>query len=164
MNTKLRYSTLLILTKNINGKPSQVCLALKKRGFGKDRWNGVGGKPNGEDKSIEDTAIREAKEEINIIPKNLEKIAEMTFIFPLNAEWNQLVHVYKTDSWEGEPIETEEMRPQWFRINDIPFNQMWSDDKLWFPYFLNGKLFKARFVFGEGDKLTEQKIEEVDKL
>ena len=41
---KLRDSTVIYLIKKSHGETTEICLAMKKRGFGKDRWNGVGGK------------------------------------------------------------------------------------------------------------------------
>ena len=41
---KLRDATLVFLIKRSQGKISEICLAMKKRGFGMNRWNGVGGK------------------------------------------------------------------------------------------------------------------------
>ena len=46
---------------------------MKKSGFGQGRFNGVGGKPEG-DENIHDTAIRETKEEINVAPKKSDFI------------------------------------------------------------------------------------------
>ena len=97
-------------------KGDEVLLAMKKRGFGKGRWNGVGGKPDEKEK-LDDCAIRETKEEINIDATKLHKVASLKFYFPhepLNKDWNQEVVVYSIDEWEGHPKETEEMKPKWF--------------------------------------------------
>ena len=39
------------------------------------------------------------------------------------------------------------MRPKWFHIDKIPYNQMWSGDKYWLPLLLNGKFFRGEFYF-----------------
>ncbi len=170
----MRDTTLLFLikksgAKNGLGQITDICLAMKKRGFGMGRWNGSGGKCNiGE--SIEDATIRETKEEIgvNISADNnyadLHKVAELTFIFANKSEWDQLVHVYFAEKWDGEPIESEEMRPVWFKIKDIPFKEMWPDDPFWLPKVIDGNMVKAKFRFGNGDAILEQKVEVVDKL
>ena len=44
-------------------------------------------------------------------------------------------------------ISCAEMRPQWFDHKDIPFDNMWVDDRIWFPYMLAGKKFDAFFTF-----------------
>ncbi|HAM37373.1 TPA: hypothetical protein DCP42_01480, partial [Patescibacteria group bacterium] len=65
----LRQSTLCFLIRD-----DEILLAMKKRGFGKDRWNGVGGKPDGEETILE-TAIRETQEEIEVTPNDMEVVA-----------------------------------------------------------------------------------------
>lgn len=154
---KLRNATLVFLIKKDKDTVSHVCLALKKRGFGINRWNGVDGKVEG-DESIEDAAIRETKEEINVEVKNLEKVAELSFYFPHNVSWNQMVHVYFALDWIGEPEESEEMRPDWFKVNELPFKNMWPDDIYWLQDVLRGKLVRASFVFGKEDVVQNKEI------
>lgn len=157
----LRQATLCFLIKE-----NQILLALKKRGFGKDKWNGVGGKPNpGED--IEATAIRETQEEIGVTPKNLKKVATLNFYFPKDLEkqgWNQQVCVFLVDSWEGEPVESEEMKPSWFKLDKIPHKEMWADDIHWLPKVLEGKLLKANFFYKNNEDLQDFEINEENIL
>ena len=155
---KLRDSTLCFLVKE-----DQVLLAMKKRGFGKDRWNGVGGKLNlGE--TIKQAAVRETKEEIEVIVRRIEKVAVLDFYFPNDLEWNQRVSVFMAKKWNGEPLETEEMAPKWFIINKLPFESMWPDDIYWLPQVLNGKKIKAEFLFGGNDTLLDYKVSQVKNL
>ncbi len=58
-----------------------------------------------------------------------------------------------------EPQETEEMRPQWFSIDEIPFDEMWPDDRYWFPWFLKQQKFHGKFSFDHDGKLVDQHIE-----
>lgn len=160
---KLRDATLLFLIRRSQGRVAEICLAMKKRGFGVNRWNGVGGKIKG-DETIEEAAIRETKEEIGVEIKKMDKIAELSFYFPHNQLWNQLVHVYFSDEWKGEPIESEEMNPKWFSANGLPFTDMWPDDEFWVPHVLKGNLLKGMFKFAEGDVISDKKIEIVKEL
>lgn len=127
-----------------------ILLGMKKRGFGKGRWNGFGGKLS-EGESIEQAAIRELREEIGIHTKELalKKVAEITFVFPTKQEWSQRCHVYLVHSWAGQEQESEEMLPQWFQKSQIPFESMWPDDPLWLPHVLTGKFIKAEFCMKE---------------
>ena len=159
----VRNSTLVFLIKKSStGKMTDICLAMKKRGFGKGRWNGVGGKQS-EGEAIEDTAHREAHEEIGVNLTDLNKVAELEFRFPLNPEWDQCVHAYTAHTWSGEPIESEEMKPAWFSVEKIPFDTMWPDDIFWLPRIIESPhaRIKARFVFGEKDSIQKQEIVEV---
>ena len=159
----MRNATLLFLIKKSEGRISEICLAMKKRGFGAGRWNGVGGKPL-EGERIEETTIREAKEEIGIHAKSINKIAELSFSFPHKPDWNQTVHTYFSEEWEGEPTESEEMNPKWFNIKEIPFSEMWPDDILWLPQVIGGNLLKGEFIFNEGDVIKDYKVEIVKLL
>jgi len=154
MNKKLL--TLCMIHKN-----NKVLLGMKKRGFGEGRWNGFGGKVE-KGESIEESVMREIKEEVNIVPQDLKKRAIFDFTFDGDDEILQ-VHFFSATEFDGEPIETEEMRPQWFNENEIPFNDMWPDDKLWFPLFLSGKNFKGAFHFKDHNTILSQRIEEVDE-
>jgi len=158
----LRKSTLLFLVRRDEetGEVSDVCLAMKRRGFGEGRWNGAGGKCElGE--SVEDAVRRETEEEILVSPGEITQVAELEFRFPHEPDWDQLVHVFLAEDWEGEPGESEEMSPEWFGIHDIPFDDMWPDDPFWLPRVLDGESLRARFVFGEGDEILEQDIKAV---
>lgn len=136
--------------------PVRVLLGMKKRGFGAGKYNGFGGKiENGE--SIEGAAIRELEEESGIRVKNngLKYAAKLTFIFPYKAEWDQVVHVYVATQWQGEPRESEEMKPQWFAANALPFKEMWADDEHWLPLVLNGQQLNGSFTFKEDNETLE---------
>jgi 8-oxo-dGTP pyrophosphatase MutT (NUDIX family) len=159
----MRNATLVLL---INKKDNEICLGMKKRGFGASRWNGFGGKVK-ENESIEDAAIREIFEEtsneeftsgIKIQKENLNKVALLTFIFPHQTEWNQQVHVFLVEDWEGEAEESEEMRPKWFKLDAIPYKDMWTDDIYWLPKILKGEKVNARFSFNENDDLINSEI------
>jgi 8-oxo-dGTP diphosphatase / 2-hydroxy-dATP diphosphatase len=131
---------------------------MKKRGFGEGRWNGTGGKVR-EGEAIEAAAIREAQEELGLDIQGLAKVAELSFTFPHQPDFDQVVHVYLSDSWSGEPTESDEMRPQWFQADSIPYAEMWSDDVLWLPHVLEGAKLRGAFTFAPGDRVAASKVE-----
>lgn len=140
----------------------RILLAMKKRGFGKDRWNGAGGKLEpGE--TPEEAGIRECQEEIGITPLELDKVAYHEFVFP-NGTTNVVTYVYVCRAWDGKPTETDEMAPQWFDINDIPYDTMWQDDILWLPAVLHGNKLRCRFTFDERDHMLDARINLVEDL
>ena len=153
MNSPTKQATLLFLIED-----NKILLAMKKRGFGRGRWNGVGGKPEG-DESIKQTAIRECTEEIGVVPKTFKQVACLNFFFPADkADWNQQVLVYFCTKWQGEPIETDEMKPSWFSIKNIPYDDMWKDDKYWLPKVIRGNFVDADFTFDDNDDVQEQNV------
>lgn len=161
---KLRDATLIFLVRKIQGEITDICLAMKRRGFGSGRWNGVGGKVELQDRTIEECAKRETKEEIGVTVMSLRKVAELTFYFLDNPAWDQLVHVYLCERWDGMPTESSEMKPMWFTVSDIPYFKMWPDDKFWLPNVLKGDQLKGSFKFGENDAIIEKEVNIVDDL
>ena len=124
---------------------NRILLAMKKRGFGAGKWNGVGGKlETGE--TVEEAAKREAWEEIGVTITDMEKFGVIDFTFQEGSDPME-VHIFKVNQFDGAPAETEEMKPEWFDVDKIPFADMWPDDQYWLPLLLQGKKFRGRFLF-----------------
>lgn len=139
----------------------RILLALKKRGFGEGKYNGVGGKIK-ENETPEEAMIREAKEEIDCIPIEFEKMGEVEFLEFYNGEKSKLkFHLYVATKWEGTPKETEEMKPYWFNLDEIPYDKMFKDDTYWLPLILENKKINAKFEFDEEWNLINKEIEEL---
>jgi len=151
-----------LLTLIIIHQHPKILLGMKKRRFGAGKWNGFGGKVASGEK-MEEAARRELREEACIEAGPLQKMGVIDFEFPGNSEALQ-VHVFRSESFVGEPMESEEMRPKWFHVDDIPFDDMWSDDRYWMPLFLEGKKFRGRFSFDESDEILEKDLQEVDEI
>lgn len=153
-----------VTTLTLFRKENRILLAMKKRGFGAGRWNGAGGKvESGE--TIEESMIRESQEEVGLTPTSSEKVAIHDFI---NVDsdgkpYHIMVHVFICTQWQGEPAETEEMKPQWFTISAIPYDNMWQDDLFWLPQVLRGKKLQTVFEFDKDDNVLSAKIDFVSK-
>jgi mutator protein MutT len=155
----MKQTTLLILKRN-----HELLLAMKKRGFGVGKWNGVGGKVEAGE-SIEQALLRECEEEIGIKPTAYHKVAIHMFTYPQNGETlQQEMHVFLSDQWEGEPEETEEMAPRWFPIAEIPYDHMWDDDALWLPLILRSKKLQCSFTADEETNMLSAHIDIVEDL
>lgn len=123
-------------------KGSRILLGMKKRGFGANKYNGFGGKVKpGE--TVYEGAVRECVEESGLKPVKLEKMADIDF----GLSYRQLMHVYVCREWEGEVSESDEMKPVWFDMDKIPYENMWKDDIYWLPLILQNKKIKAKFIF-----------------
>lgn len=149
----MRNTTLCFLVKE-----NKVLLAMKKRGFGAGKWNGVGGKV-AEGESIEDAAARETNEEIGVMINacDLRHHGSIKFSFDGgNPDWAQEVHIFITDKWKGEPAESEEMKPQWYAHHELPFESMWIDDQHWLPKVLAGQKIKGEFLFNKDGSAIER--------
>jgi len=140
-----------------------VLLGMKKRGFGVGRWNGFGGKANpGE--TLEENVIRELKEECGIMAKDIKKKAVLNFFFEYEPLEYIEVNIFGIYDFAGEPVESEEMKPKWFRIDEIPYGKMWPDDIYWHHLFFSGKNFKGNFFFKDFDTIIRHELEETDAL
>ncbi|GEM_PF-220210 len=134
----------------------RVLLGMKKRGFGANRWNGFGGKVEAGE-TVEDAAIRECCEEAGVEVQEMDDVGILDFEFSNGALLE--VHLFRVLKFSGEPIESEEMKPQWFFIKDIPYVHMWPDDIYWLSHVLYGKHIRGKFFFGEGDVITDYSLE-----
>ncbi len=136
-------------------KSEKVLLAMKKVRFGKGRWNGMGGKVHPEE-TPKQAAMREVKEEVGLDVTLNNPVGTLTFHNSSKGDWT--VHVFATDQFSGVERETEEMQPQWFNIDNVPYNQMWDDDKLWYPHLFKRQPFRAEFWFGPEEKVIRHEI------
>ena len=129
---------------------------MKKRWFGEGKWNGAGGKVETWETIIE-SASRELQEEtgIEIAPEKLETRGILHFRFSWKPEWDQDVNVFVSQGYAGGFEETEEMRPEWFDTDKIPFDTMWEDDIYWLPRVIEGESVEFEFHFGEDGCIEE---------
>ena len=125
-------------------KDGKVLLIHKKRGLGAGKINAPGGKVE-QGETAEAAVVRELKEEIGAKPVGLEFRGLLEFVN--NRTINSLCYVFVANGLDNEPVETDEAAPAWFDVQDLPYEQMWEDDRLWLGHVLSGKTVLARFEF-----------------
>lgn len=140
----------------------EVLLGLKKRGFGQGRMNGVGGKVE-PDETIEEAAVRETEEEIGVKVTKYEKVVEIAFddLYYKGVPERNVMYGFIATEWEGEPTETDEIKPEWVKIADLDYDKMWVDDRHWLPQVLEGKKVQAWFHFKEDDTFDDYWVDEI---
>ncbi len=145
-------------------KDGKILLAEKKRGFGVGLFNGVGGKLEpGE--TVEQAMIRETQEEINVTPINYKKVAVINFdMFHKGEPTLEEMHVYIANDFIGTPDETEEMKPQWFDMDKIPYEKMFAADRIWMREVFNNKKLTGNVKFDKDFNLLEYNFNEVENV
>lgn len=144
--------TLCFLIRELADGKKQICLAEKKRGFRTGRWNGSGGKLEGNE-SIEQCIRRETFEELRV------RIIDLKFVGCVvhnNPDIVYVVHTFICTKWNGEPEETEELRPYWVDLDSIPYEKMGVTSIRWLPHVLEGRMLNAFFYYVDGQVTGEQ--------
>jgi 8-oxo-dGTP diphosphatase len=151
----MKRATLSFLIRR--GETDSVLLGLKKRGFGRGKWNGFGGKLEpGE--TAREAAAREIAEECGLVvyPEDLTPAGRVTFFFPSQPAFDHDVALFAATAWQGEVCETEEMKPAWFPVHDLPLSAMWRDDAHWLPHVLAGSQVEAEFAFADDGETIQR--------
>ena len=103
-----------------------------------------------------DCAIREVQEELLVTPLELTECGCLYFQF--TDDYSIHVTVFRAADLEGQPTETEEAIPLWFKVDEIPYSEMWADDILWLPKLLAGEPIGGRFLFSD-DRMIDYELD-----
>lgn len=132
----------------------RVLLIHKKKGLGAGKINAPGGRIEAGE-TPEFAAIREVQEELLVTPTGVKKAGELMFQFTDGFSIHGFVFTAK--ACDGTPQETAEATPLWVPLNQIPYDRMWADDRIWIPWMLAGKPFVGRFVF-DNDTMLDSEV------
>jgi len=145
----MKQCTLWIIVQNW-----KILLGMKKVRFWAGKWNGPGGKVDVWE-TIEECMQRETFEEfgISINTQTMKKVWVFDWINKANQDQNHIVNIFMITDFTGTPVESEEMKPEWFDIDKIPYHEMWEDDKIWLPRVLNGEYIEYEFIYGLDGKI-----------
>jgi 8-oxo-dGTP diphosphatase len=147
----MKIATLAIILNN-----GKVLLGYKKKGeIGTGTINGPGGKKE-EAETLIECLVRETLEEVGIhlSPMHLVETAIITFHAGGIPDFK--VHVFRTEVFSGKPIETKDMIPEWYDIDDLPLDRMLESDQEWFTRAINGERFNANVYYKERAKSFEK--------
>ncbi len=125
----------------------QVLLGLKKTGFGTGRIVTLGGKIEpGETPAA--AAVREVREESGIFveEKDLSPLGTVRWSFPARPQWNMEAAVFTAERFSGTATDSDEVDPEWFPVDALPWEGMWDDAAYWLPQIIDGTWIDARIV------------------
>jgi 8-oxo-dGTP diphosphatase len=133
----------------------QLLLIHKKTGLGTGKVNAPGGRIEPGETAME-AAVRETMEEVGVTPSDLQKRGELFFEFTNGYKLHGTV--FFALSHTGEPHATIEADPFWCAIDQLPYDQMWEDDRYWLPLALAGRYFCGYFIFDD-DVMLDRRID-----
>jgi ADP-ribose pyrophosphatase YjhB (NUDIX family) len=141
----------------------KVLLGLKKVRIGAGLWNGPGGHVEpGE--TIGEAAVRETGHECGLLPLEYEERGVILITWEGSSVGIEL-HLFVCTVFMGELRETDEMIPQWFLIEEIPYGQMWPADCYYLPLILAEMKCVGHFHLDAAKKIIlSQELKEVSEL
>lgn len=149
-----------VLTPGPDGHGDEVLLGRKKRGFGLGKVVGLGGHIEpGEDESL--AASRELEEEsgLRVPPTALAPAGAIMFAFPARPAWSMHTTLFVTGLPAGGlVVETDEIAPQWFAADALPYESMWSDAAIWIPRVLAGEVVDAHVTYADDNQAMAQHV------
>ncbi len=155
-NTEFKSAVVAYLIKD-----DKILLGLRKKvsfGIGENLVAGIGGKlEDGE--NDEDALLREIQEEIRVRVTDFTHHGRVRFLFPHKPNWQQDVAIYIVHAWEGEPVETLEIKPDWYDLDKIPLERMWLDNSYWMHHVLAGNKIDAVYLYSEDETIQEELID-----
>ena len=86
---------------------------------------------------------------VSVAASDLEPRGLLTYHFPHREAWSQESSVFVCRTWVGEPSGSDELDPEWFALDEVPYGEMWDDARRWLPEVLGGGRVRRTFVFGE---------------
>ena len=95
------------------------------------------------------------EEELLVTPTGVEPRGELRFQFVAGHSIHGFV--FSASNCLGEPQTTPEAVPLWTPLGQIPWDEMWSDDRHWLPLLLEGSDVEGSFLF-DGDRLLEHVV------
>eukprot|EP00088_Acartia_fossae_P061590 TRINITY_DN7403_c0_g1_i1.p1 TRINITY_DN7403_c0_g1~~TRINITY_DN7403_c0_g1_i1.p1 ORF type:complete len:170 (+),score=19.65 TRINITY_DN7403_c0_g1_i1:46-555(+) len=146
-------------------KNDRILLGMKRRGTGKGLWQHAFAGKVENNESIQDAALRELHEETSLTatPDQLQYVGlfEYEFTNPALVPFVMEVHIYRALSWSGHPKTSSEIRPKWFQITDIPFEDMWPDNSFWLQRSIQGENLYGYFLYEDWNTISSYHIEKL---
>ena len=137
----------------VHPQGDRVLLGRKKRGFGFGKFTGFGGKLEPGESPIEAMQREFAEESFFALPQEaFEEIGLIEFLFPHHPGWGFHCHIFRLNSLSETPQPSDELDPQWFALDNLPWQQMWADNAHWLRLAAQGEHFAAVFEYGHDDE------------
>ncbi len=71
-------------------------------------------------------------------------------------------YAFVSSDFRGAHARTAEADPFWCRIDEISYDQMWKNDRIWLPRVRKGECIRADFGFCRGRLVAHTVIPDAD--
>ena len=136
-------------------RDSRVLLIEKRTGHGAGKINAPGGHVEPRETAAQ-CAVRELHEETGLMARNTTMRARIKF-WEVPDRLAMVGYIFVVYEFDGELKDSEEAKPFWCPIEEIPYGRMWSDDVHWVPLVLEGRGLVASFAFKD-DLLVSRRV------
>lgn len=127
----------------------EILLQRRPRGkLGAARLNGPGGKLAPGESPLE-AVTREILEETGLHIDPPLPHGGLDFVFGAPEAFRLRVHIFSTHGFSG-ALRPTEGELEWHDEQNLPFEEMWPDNRYWVPFVLDGGIVGGACVFDEG--------------
>lgn len=143
---------------------NDILLIKSDEGISKDKWDA----PNGEIAKGETpikSAMRHVFQQTGLYVSKATHHGTIRLFLNGKNEYSHRIHVFSTKLFSGDLKPNIKGEAKWFAAAEIPYYEMWADDKYWMGLVLQGKEFDADFFFDENnEKIIKYQIKERQKI
>jgi 8-oxo-dGTP diphosphatase len=129
-------------------KNGSLLLVKSPTGINKNKWNAANGDiANGEHPNK--CAVKNLYQQTGMYSEKVQENGTVRLFLDGKNEASYKLHIYSTRNATGDIKPNPDGEVKWFGFTDIPYYDMWPDDKYWLPLVMQGKQFDADFFFDE---------------
>ena len=110
-----------------------------------------------EKETLEESVIREVKEETGLTLTNYKFRGIVTFVY--GEDVVEYMHLYTADKFEGELLDCDEGELVWEPIKEVCNLPIWEGDKIFFRLLEeDGEFFSLKLVYNTNDELIKTEL------
>jgi 8-oxo-dGTP diphosphatase len=144
----MKLATLCYVIDRKNKTTLMIYRIKKRNDVHEGKWNGLGGKFEGNE-SPEECVIREIKEESGLNIKSPKLHGLITFpLFDGKEDW--YVFVFTAHEFTGKLMDSNEGNLEWIPNKKITELNLWDGDAIFLNWLKKNKFFSAKFIYNNG--------------
>jgi len=144
----MKLATLCYVIDRKNKTTLMIYRIKKRNDVHEGKWNGLGGKFEGNE-SPEECVIREIKEESGLNIKSPKLHGFITFpLFDGKEDW--YVFIFTAHEFTGKLIDSNEGNLEWIPNKKIIELNLWDGDVIFLNWLKKNKFFSAKFIYNNG--------------